>query len=549
MSLILWLPLNGNLDNNGIENVSITNNGATVSNSGKIGKCYTFTNQNIVVTPTTDLKNQFNNEASISCWVKVSTSHSTYAQCITYGTVSTSWNQIYFGIDINGNGVPIGNIADGSNHTNLNFSAIKDDVWHHLCLTYSSGAMKAYLDGAFINSTTTAYVPSWGNATVFAIGGNSSEVFKTGDSMNDVRLYNHCLSAKEVKEISKGLVLHYPLNTLSTTGVNLIDHINAGGRTTVSNNIVTTTGENADTYFYLALSTALVEGKTYRLSCVGTNIPTGLKWYFPVGSQVNTSCPFYIGNGYNESIFVANSTAAVSTVLMDDNGSTAALRANQSSFYDFNLEEVIGVYDCSGYDYNGTITGTLTTSSDSARYGLSTYTSSGDTNYIQTPTLHLPGDQITMTYWFKSSNKSPGKGYHEPFNDGITYELGMTGSGYLRAGLYVNGTRYVDDGTSNKLTDGSWHMCTMTYDGTTIKRYVDAVMEKSTTVSGTLATSGYFILGHLLTSSDYCSKEAYTSDVRLYTTALSATDIKELYETGQSIDNKGNIYAYEFKEE
>jgi len=30
--------------------------------------------------------------------------------------------------------------------------------------------------------------------------------------MNDVRVYSHALSAKEVEEIAKGLVLHYQLN-------------------------------------------------------------------------------------------------------------------------------------------------------------------------------------------------------------------------------------------------------------------------------------------------------------------------------------------------
>lgn len=49
----------------------------------------------------------------------------------------------------------------------------------------------------------------------------ASGYFSFNGDISDVRIYDHCLSPKEVKEISKALVLHYPLNdtyiTQSTT--------------------------------------------------------------------------------------------------------------------------------------------------------------------------------------------------------------------------------------------------------------------------------------------------------------------------------------------
>ena len=42
MSLRIWLPLNGDLKNNGTYNLNFTNVNATIDNNGKIGKCYSL---------------------------------------------------------------------------------------------------------------------------------------------------------------------------------------------------------------------------------------------------------------------------------------------------------------------------------------------------------------------------------------------------------------------------------------------------------------------------------------------------------------------------
>jgi hypothetical protein len=43
MSLQVWLPLNGDLHNQGLnQDLTISNHNATINNNGKIGKCYYF---------------------------------------------------------------------------------------------------------------------------------------------------------------------------------------------------------------------------------------------------------------------------------------------------------------------------------------------------------------------------------------------------------------------------------------------------------------------------------------------------------------------------
>jgi hypothetical protein len=117
--------------------------------------------------------------------------------------------------------------------------------------------------------------------------------------------------------------------------------------------------------------------------------------------------------------------------------------------------------------------------------------------------------------------------------------------------MVINGTRYVINGGSG-LLDGNWHMLTATYDGASIKRYIDGeiVSSMTQTVSGTLnGANAKFLFGHYGPNTSYYAKDMYLSDARIYATALTPAAIQELYHTSASIDNKYNGYGYELQED
>ena len=72
MSLKVWLPLNGNLNNQGLADVTVTNNGATVNSAGKIGSCYAFNGSSSNYMSYSNFNASGLSEISVCCWVKPS---------------------------------------------------------------------------------------------------------------------------------------------------------------------------------------------------------------------------------------------------------------------------------------------------------------------------------------------------------------------------------------------------------------------------------------------------------------------------------------------
>ena len=84
----------------------------------------------------------------------------------------------------------------------------------HCCFTTDGKTAHGYYDGVMKSTLTSA-------------GGHLNGVFYLGENNNingciqDLRIYDEALSPREVKELSKGLVLHYPLdNPCETSSAN-----------------------------------------------------------------------------------------------------------------------------------------------------------------------------------------------------------------------------------------------------------------------------------------------------------------------------------------
>ena len=111
-------------------------------------------------------------------------------------------------------------------------------------MTRTTSETKYYLNGELKLTGSAGTIPS-GDYFVGAWKTSAQQNYK--GKINDVRIYDTCLSANEIKEISKGLVLHYPLNSNSTY-TSLVDknstyspYNNFGADVTYT---LTTTGEN-----------------------------------------------------------------------------------------------------------------------------------------------------------------------------------------------------------------------------------------------------------------------------------------------------------------
>ena len=565
MALQVWIPgTDGTLKNQGLYPLpNPSYNNIVSTNNGKLGK---------------DIKNyaiyHLNSDFivsswSICTWIKFSSTWSEANNIIFAKNTSDSENsQIYLSI-INNTTLNIGRGA-WNGFTYQPSNGFQTGVWYHIAATCDGTNVTLYLNGSKVAGGSS--IGSYKSALNLCIGCRSTNTAGTwytgwGPEQNDIRLYDHCLSPKEVKEISKGLVLHYPLNDAYVERTtNLVTSITKGGQTTVNGYEVTTSGVSKDTYFTLNLSEKIVAGNTYTISC-RNNFDTGLYWDFPIGSQANQTLTWRITSGYSSYTFVANSGNSYwdkNTCFMDDLSGTARNAGKSFKMWDWQIEKkdhatpfVIGtrnettVHDCSGYQNNGTIFRALNCIGNSPRYKISTHFTSSIPSRIMLPSdmSCLSGNnEQTLSCWVRSSGLGSGMTQSGLISLGYGNTLFLGTSGYYYR--IDNGSGLGSIGANQNPHDGNWHLVTATYKSGVASIYIDGVLKNSVsrTFSNRYINIGGNCIGTEVNNSPVYNLNGDISDIRMYATALSADDIKELYNTSAYISDNGTLLTYNLEE-
>lgn len=596
--LCLWLPFtDGTTKNYGLTNMDVVDYGTSVYDQGKLGKCRSFVGNGYL-----QLSNTFGIESGkdFSCcyWIKEISNNILSKFRVVYqcGNLIIGHYGNKFDIySITGNTLDLAYVCDTTE-------------WIHCCMTYqsSNNTVTIYINGVKCSTSQPKNLTGLSGTTAL-IGKRSSETYLFEGYLNDFRIYNTCLSPRQIKEISKGLICHYSLGEIDGKigGRNLIKNGKGNVKAGFFKKIPTVTDEYGEftlkskkTYASISLSEGFVYGCrdyivgekytwSYDIMYTAWNFPTGSnrgefwmgqryintpsgetatgtwrgvtkhnlpvvgqngcelnKWYhvkqtvtIPQQASSNVGqqgiISFYNSNANVEASF----TARIKNVKLEKSSTATPWTPapeDDASFYD-NV-----IYDTSGYCNNGSVTDSTcpTWSSDTPRYKGS-YVFNGNKQVIDTPNVFHQED-ITISFWFKRLKDTNTRQFLFTIWEGFSCELTADDIPLFRIATDVS--HAVDALSDKKITvnDGWTHFCGVYKNGEYSKIYINGQLKKSVSSASKI----YWNI-HSSKIGIYNSLNTYyngqISDVRIYATALSDSDILELYQSSASVDNNGNL--------
>ena len=478
-----------------------------------------------------------------------------------------------------------GNGSDRTFNTYCGNTLLTSGKWYHVGYTYDGKTVTLYVngnvDGTF-TITDMKIVSDYIVLFAWSLNGTSGATifgdYKLNGRLNDVRLYNHCLSLKEVKNLAKGLMLHYKL---SKSGANLLKNTAtekswtySGTSYSDSNYSQETITPASDSYYTMSFDAKSNRNSTSNFITYLYNNNSGrqcdsVKGYIDgqlvyTGSASDGTCPMPTYTYYRHYVIVrhfnTNATALTkqNVFRIQNTGSTALTmhvknakievgdkstpwipNSSDTLYTQMGLNNNIES-DNSGYNNNGTRINITTWNTDTARY-LSSMVFNGDNGVIK-----LPFDpssfwiDFTISVWIYKTSIGT-KNYQTIFGGPSGFELEARNNAETNPVVVL----WNWGKGSGAYEFNKWNHVVMTRTSSETKLYINGT-QVATGTAGTIPSGDYFVgAWNTYNAQNF---EGRMSDFRIYSTALSSEDVLELYHTCACIDKNDSIHCYELME-
>ena len=594
MGLQVWMPMIGNINNQGLSNLSNLSGNYVQGTCSTFGKCLNVPNSSPISFMADGLVNA--KKFSVCFWTLADKS------------TKADWNQM----------LQLGDKkTDGSYGSNFRFESCtpypracsfhnndknaitagsrilgsSNSTWYHVCVTYDGTELKSYTNGNLIGTDVgnggylTGYVQI-GSANYFGL-------------MNDLRIYDEVISQKQIRSIYNLQIIHYPLNNIYEVGItNKYFGDAAEGALNYDGNYITRTklsnergykyklsytGTGKDMWKSLEIGShfSFTAGRTYYYSCkvrchskshtqlflraarcgndwVTTMVDTlnaDGQWHeYTVSQTINAN--FNRGDG----IVTCNPWVEFYTNDMSTSGMSYTfdvdikdIQVTEGQKYSFIANEMVtsSVSDISGYSNNASVDVGIGIGVQSPRYDACYYFSAK--SYLKFPNPIYAKKTIwglTINMWVRLDSGCGGyatilSGLNNPTSNFPWICVNTEQSG-LWSYIWSNTPQYGKGMPNQSLSLNTWYMITYVFNSGSVYWYLNGTRKgditKYTTLNYINADMEYLALGNSYSgtqwNTNFCG---WISDFRMFTTVLSADDVKALYQNSASITSTGQV--------
>lgn len=582
--LLAWYPLINDTHDQGTLHLPVTTTGTAVWETGIIGGSITSASDSaytILRWTASQAAQVYNNTSiTIAFWVYVNADTGTalsHPEIIGNNAMGATANRKFsLFLYNNCNSLHWSWMNDTANQTYAGgtlANVIPSYTWTHVCVTYDNPNGKIYINGVLKQSFTGV-----SNSSSFAY---DTDMVKVNSQVRicDLRFYREALSDDEVKNIARGLVLHYPLsregfgqdNLLkesdllykpSNTWAGITCTYNGSGWFSISGTASNTAAGIRGLYGD-GFSTSIINSPgTYTFSFNDENVILAGSFYWQVAytNTSGTNTYAYVQNTGNQTLTLTVNAINSIRLYVHANASGKTVNGrirvkcesgtvstpwtpNSTDILYTSMAVDTLVHDVSGFQHNGTNYGTVAYSVDTPRHGVSRQFN-GSNNWITTgKRMDYITQEVTLAFWAKADNWSSLVGSPVSCIEGGGWGLQKNAATkmYMEIATGTSSNTWIAYNLDTSGFAAGWHHFAITYDGFVFKCYVDAT-EKYSVTKYTAKTPIYYNTntnanalfiggecgGSLNTPTDHFAGKV--SDVRVYATALSTAEIQDIYE-------------------